>query len=107
MPSKRAAALMRNCHKRRNERFLFRRSRYAWVPAFKTAVCASFIFDLRPHMYPLVFLRRLVRRLTWCVPRFTRGIRYLELLDEVQQKIKKIRRKEEELSMLWHERPKD
>ncbi len=32
------------------------------------------MLDLRPHIMPLVFERRLLRRLTCCTPRLTRAI---------------------------------
>src|SRR3989338_4941837 len=73
-PCGRTAALMRTCHKRRKVRFLARRSRKAIAPALRTAVRASLILDLRPHIIPFVFLRRFRRRLTCWVPRLTRGI---------------------------------
>src|SRR5712672_4401283 len=74
MPSSRTAALIRAIHSERNWRFLWRRSRYAYCPAFITACLATrYTLPRRPRN-PFAFFRTFLWRARAVTPRLTLGM---------------------------------
>src|SRR3954468_9813534 len=74
MPSSREAALIRAIHRARNSRFLARRSRYAYWPAFITASLAMRKTALRRPRKPLACSRTFLCRARAVTPRLTLGM---------------------------------